>query len=152
MCHYIQTRVALVLALTLIVVVPVAAQENEITPCGEENISGIVVAMDEETRVVTVDTDDGLCTVTLDGDYGHSISALLGSYVDGTSAESLAAALETTRASREGQRRPQQIEERPMRNSIQTKVVLLLTLALTLKVIGPVSAQDDENTPLLMPY
>ncbi len=97
----IQTKIALILALvlTLATVVPVAAQEggdDEVLPCGGESVSGTVVAVDEETRVVTVDTGDGLCTVALDGEYDHPIVALLGSYFGDVSAESLAAALEAT--------------------------------------------------------
>lgn len=78
---------------------PVAAQEGgegEVLPCGGESVSGTVVAVDEETRVVTVDTGDGLCTVMLDGEYDHPIVALLGSYFGDVSAESLTTALEAT--------------------------------------------------------
>jgi len=94
----IQTKVPLLLAvaLTLAVVGSAAAQEGEITPCEGENVSGTVVAVDEETGVVTIDTGGDLCTVTLDDEYDHPIVALLGSYFGGVSAENLAAALEAT--------------------------------------------------------
>ena len=97
----IQTKTALILALVLALaaVAPVAAQEggeDEILPCGGESVSGTVVAVDEETGEVTVDTDDGLCTVMLDGEYDHPIVALLGSYFGDVSVESLATALEAT--------------------------------------------------------
>lgn len=97
----IQTKAALILALvlTLAVAGPTAAQEgvdDGVPPCGGDSVSGTVVAVDEETGMVTVDAGDGLCTVTLNGGYGHPISALLGSYFGDVSAESLATALEAT--------------------------------------------------------
>ena len=94
----IEKKVALLLALALAlaVVVPVAAQEGEPPPCEGENISGTIVAVDEETGMVTVDSGDGQCTVTLDGEYDHPIVALLGSYFGDASADSLARALEAT--------------------------------------------------------
>lgn len=98
MCINIRTKVALLLALalTLAVVGYVAAQEGEPTPCVGESVSGTIVAVDEETGIVTIDTGDGLCTVALGGEYDHPIVALLGAYFGDTSAEDLAAALEAT--------------------------------------------------------
>lgn len=88
-----------VLILALVSVAPVAAdsgETDEVSPCAGEGVSGTVVAVDEETGVVTVYTSAGLCTVTLDGEYDHPIVALLGSYFGDVSAESLAEELETT--------------------------------------------------------
>jgi hypothetical protein len=82
----------------LALVVPVTAQEGDPPPCEGEGVSGTVVAVDEETGEVTLDTggDLGLCTVTLDGEYDHPIVSLLGSYFGDVSADDLAAALEDT--------------------------------------------------------
>jgi hypothetical protein len=93
-----EKKVALLLALALVlaVVVPVAAQEGEAPPCEGESVSGTVVAVDEETGMVTVDSGDGQCTVTLDSEYDHPIVNLLGSYFGDASADSLAEALEAT--------------------------------------------------------
>ena len=79
---HIESKISLILALvlTLSTFAPVAAQEGEegeVLPCGGESVSGTVVAVDEETGVVTVATGDGLCTVGLDGGYDHPIVALL---------------------------------------------------------------------------
>jgi len=94
----IQTKVAmlLALALTLSVVGSAAAQGSEPPPCSGESVAGTVVAVDEETGVVTLDTGGDLCTVTLGDGYDHPIVALLGSYFGDVSIEALAAALETT--------------------------------------------------------
>jgi len=91
-------KVALLLALALglAVVVPVAAQEDETPPCEGENVSGTIVAVDEETGIVTVDSGAGQCTVTLDGEYDHPIVNLLGSYFGDASADSLVEALKAT--------------------------------------------------------
>jgi hypothetical protein len=99
--------ISLVLALALPAVAPVAAQEGnpegETLPCAGEGVSGTVVAVDEETGLVTVYTGDGLlCTVTLDGDYDHPIVALLGEYFGDVSTGDLAAALEDTEEARQG--------------------------------------------------
>ncbi len=84
-----------VLALMLAAAIPAAAQVGAAPPCEGESVAGTVVAVDEETGTVTIDTEDGLCTVTLDGEYDHPIVALLGAYFGDVDAESLAAALET---------------------------------------------------------
>jgi len=96
-------RIHLKLSLILILVLALtplgiaAAQEDEIVPCAEGQVSGTVVAVDEETGTVTVDTgEEGLCTVTLKTDFAHPIVALLGTFFSEVSAESLAAALEAT--------------------------------------------------------
>jgi hypothetical protein len=85
----------LALALVLALFVPAAAQEGATPPCESETVSGTVVAVDEETRTVTVEMEGGdRCAVTLDGEYDHPIVALLGSYFGDVDAETLAAALE----------------------------------------------------------
>ena len=94
--------VLLSLALTLAAVVPVAAQEGEIPSCTGESVSGTVVDVDEDTGVVTVYSDAGLCSVTLDSEYDHPIVDLLGSYFDDVSAESLTAPLDDTDEARQG--------------------------------------------------
>jgi hypothetical protein len=99
--------ISLVLALALPAVAPAAAQEEppagEILPCEREGVSGTVVAVDEETGLVTVYTGGGLlCTVTLDSDYDHPIVALLGTFFGDVSAEDLAAALEDSAEARQG--------------------------------------------------
>jgi len=95
--------ISLVLALALPAVAPAAAQEEppagEILPCEGEGVSGTVVAVDEETGLVTVYTGDGLfpvCTVTLDSDYDHPIVDLLGTFFGDMSAGDLAPALKDT--------------------------------------------------------
>jgi hypothetical protein len=88
-----QTRMKtllLALALILAVAMPAAAQEGD---CVGE-VSGTVVAVDQESGMVTVETEAGPCTVTLDGEYDHPIVALLGAYFGDVDAESLAAALQ----------------------------------------------------------
>jgi len=98
----IQTKISLILALvlTLAIAGPAAAQGEEdpdpVLPCTGENVSGTVVAVDEETGIVTVAAEDGLCTVALDGGYDHPIVTLLGAYFSDVSAASLATALEAT--------------------------------------------------------
>lgn len=91
-------RVVLLLALVLILVnvKPVAAQGSVLLPCSGESVSGTVVAVDEETGTLTLDTDAGLCTVVLGGEYEHPIVELLGSYFGDVSVEDLMAALEAT--------------------------------------------------------
>ncbi len=91
-------RIVLLLALVLVLVnvEPAAAQGTVVLPCTGESVSGTVVAVDEETGTVTLDTGAGLCTVTLDNEYEHPIVALLGSYFGDASVEDLTAALETT--------------------------------------------------------
>lgn len=95
------TKIALmiIVVLALATVVPVAADDggDEPAPCEGESVSGTVVAVDEASRTVTVDTGVGPCTVTLlDGEYDHPIVELLGRYFGDVSAESLTEALETT--------------------------------------------------------
>jgi hypothetical protein len=89
--------VTLALVLAFAFVLPVSAQGGTLLlPCAGEDVSGTVVAVDEEGGVITVDTGDGLCSVTLNGEYDHPIVTLLGSYFDAVSAENLVAALQET--------------------------------------------------------
>lgn len=59
-----------------------AAQPGAAAPCGGTGVSGTVVAVDEATGEVTVDTGGGaLCTVTIsNGTSNHPIVKLLGQY------------------------------------------------------------------------
>lgn len=106
-----KTKLALIIIviLALVTVATVSAQEGftiteetptptpELTACPGENVSGIVVAVDENTGTVTIDTGTGLCTVQLgDVSGGHPIAVLLGQFFGNVSAEDLTAALEAT--------------------------------------------------------
>jgi len=53
---------------------------DPIAPCSGDQVSGLVVAVDEATGTLTLETATGLCTVTLSGSYDHPIVALLGLY------------------------------------------------------------------------
>jgi hypothetical protein len=95
-----KSRIAVLFASILLISVVGAAfaQESDPLPvpdpCAGEQVSGTVVAVDEAAGVVTVDTGNGLCTVALGGGtFAHPIVALLGTYFDDVSAETLAAAL-----------------------------------------------------------
>lgn len=57
-----------------------AQASDPIAQCSGEQVSGMVVAVDEATGTLTVKTATGLCTVTLAGSYNHPIVALLGRY------------------------------------------------------------------------
>lgn len=75
----------------------VHAQEETAAPCAGETVSGTVVAVDEETGTVTVETEDGTtCTVTVKSDYEHPIVALLGAYFGDVNLGDLSDALEAT--------------------------------------------------------
>ena len=94
---HLKLSLILILALALTPLGIAAAQEDGSVPCAEGQVSGTVVAVDEETGTVTLDTGaEGLCTVTLKTDFAHPIVALLGTFFSEVSAESLAAALEAT--------------------------------------------------------
>jgi hypothetical protein len=71
------------------------AQEVEILPCPDGEVSGIIVAYDEETGIVTLQVESGLCTVSLTDDYDHPIIDLLGAYFGEINPEEIAAALES---------------------------------------------------------
>jgi len=77
-----------------------AQEESEVPACEGENITGTVVAVDEESGLITVDPDLEVegdeCTVFLTGDFGHPITTLLGSYFGEVNIEDLTEALETT--------------------------------------------------------
>ncbi len=77
------------------------AQEESVVPaCEGDSIAGTVVAVDEESGLITVDPDLEVegdeCTVFLTGDFGHPITTLLGSYFGEVNIEELTEALETT--------------------------------------------------------
>lgn len=102
-----KTKLALIIIviLALVTVATVSAQEGFTiaqetptavpTPCAEANVSGTVVAVDEETGTVTIDTGEGqLCTVELgDVSGGHPVAVLLGQYFGNVTANSLKDAL-----------------------------------------------------------
>ncbi len=88
--------ILMVLGLAITLAGPAAAEEA-VPACSGENVSGVVVAVDEATGVVTIAVDGGgLCTVVLNDKYDHPIVTLLGAYFGDVSAEGLAAALDTT--------------------------------------------------------
>src|SRR5512141_763586 len=88
MTHRISTiTVALVLTLVAFSLFPAilprvaAAEATPLPLCTGENVSGTVVAVDEATQTVTVNTSTGLCTVTIkESTSTHPIVALLGQY------------------------------------------------------------------------
>lgn len=71
-----------------------AQEQTEILPCLDGEVSGTIVAYDEETGIVTLLVDDSLCTVSLTDDYDHPIIDLLGAYFGEIDTEEIAAALE----------------------------------------------------------
>ncbi|TES91136.1 MAG: hypothetical protein E3J88_03115 [Anaerolineales bacterium] len=77
-----------------------AQEESGVPACEGDNIAGTVVAVDEESGLITVDPDLEVpgdeCTVFLTGDFGHPITTLLGSYFGEVNIEDLTEALETT--------------------------------------------------------
>jgi len=77
-----------------------AQEESEVPACEGDNIAGTVVAVDEESGLITVDPDLEVegdeCTVFLTGDFGHPITTLLGSFFGEVNLEDLTDALETT--------------------------------------------------------
>jgi hypothetical protein len=87
---------SLVLVLTVVTFTTALAQnEPEVLACPDGTVSGVIVAYDEETGVVTLDVEGVLCTVTLNSDYDHPITDLLGAYFSEIDLEEIADALET---------------------------------------------------------
>lgn len=89
------------MVLVLAVSSPASAQDpTELPVCEGTNVTGTVVAVDEEAGLITVDPDTSVegdeCTVTLATDYDHPITTLLGSYFSDVNTEDLGAALEST--------------------------------------------------------
>jgi hypothetical protein len=83
-----------VLGMTIALVVPASAQD-EVPACSGDSVSGVVVAVDPASGLVTIAADGGgLCTVVLTGTYDHPIVALLGQYFGDVKIATLAAALE----------------------------------------------------------
>ena len=98
MKHLIRILLCASLMAALVPVGMALADETPAEPCAGDSVAGTVVAVDEDTGVVTVQTDDGtLCTVTVaEGDYDHPIVNLLGRYFDSVDADDLTDALEDT--------------------------------------------------------
>lgn len=71
-----------------------AQDQTEILPCPDGEVSGTIVAYDEETGVVTLDVAGELCTVNVNDDYDHPIVDLLGAYFGEIDLEEISAALE----------------------------------------------------------
>ncbi|MEN8241498.1 MAG: hypothetical protein ABFS17_06235 [Chloroflexota bacterium] len=71
-----------------------AQTEAEVLACPDGEISGVIVAYDEETGIVTLNVDGELCTVNLTNDYDHPITELLGAYFSELNTEDIGAALE----------------------------------------------------------
>jgi hypothetical protein len=92
-----QSFVVLIFACTLALTFASAVRAGDIAACDTSQVTGTVVAVDETTGTVTVDTGGGaLCNVTLNGSYDHPIASLLGKYFGDISAEALANALSST--------------------------------------------------------
>jgi hypothetical protein len=98
MNRFVKPLLSLALVLALIPVGLVLADAAPTPPCEGENVAGTVVAVDEATGVVTIDTGEGgLCMVTLaDRDDEHPIVSLLGRYFGNVSADDLTDALAAT--------------------------------------------------------
>ena len=90
-------RLLLLGMLTLGVVSAASAEEGDpVELCTGTEVSGTVVAVDEELNLVTIDQGEGnLCNVQLDGEWDHPVTALLGSYFDDADAATLSAAMES---------------------------------------------------------
>jgi uncharacterized protein (DUF433 family) len=77
-----------------------AQEESGVPACEGDSIAGTVVAVDEESGLITVDPDLDFegdeCTVFLTSDFGHPITTLLGSFFGEVNIEDLTEALETT--------------------------------------------------------
>ena len=98
MNRFVKLFLSFALVLALVPAGFALADETPIPTCAGESVSGTVVAVDEATGVVTLDTGDGeLCTVTIAaGDYDHPIVTLLGRHFGNVSADDLADALTAT--------------------------------------------------------
>ena len=98
---FMKTKVAISLFLAILIIAggsvwAQASEGLEVEPCEGTDVQGIVVAVDEETREVTLNTDSGLCTVKLSDDaHQHPIVNLLGKFFTGNSIKSLLASLES---------------------------------------------------------
>ncbi|MBN1535629.1 MAG: hypothetical protein JW908_02770 [Anaerolineales bacterium] len=92
-------RFLLVIIVVLLVgfIVVGTAQAEGAVACGGGELSGTIIAVDETTGTVSVDTGGGAtCTVTLSGNTDHPIASLLGQYFGDISAASLTEALTAT--------------------------------------------------------
>lgn len=77
---------ALLTALVLLLAFSVGAayaQNDEVSACEGDTVTGTVVAADEFTGEVTIEQEDGtLCTVQFGSDFEHPITSMLGAYFD----------------------------------------------------------------------
>jgi len=93
----IQTLFALIIGFTAMSMIVSVAQAESVPACTGEQVSGTVMAVDETTGTVTIDTGDGAtCSVTLESNTEHPIASLLGKYFGDISAASLTEALTAT--------------------------------------------------------
>lgn len=84
--------IAAILVLTLATTVFAQDETPEVPACTGDQINGSVVGYDADLNVVTIETEEGLCTVTLsegEQDYGHPITTLLGNYFNNMTSENL---------------------------------------------------------------
>ncbi len=66
--------------------------EDEIPACAGDLVDGTIVDYDPDLNIVTIETEDGLCTITLsdeEQDYGHPITTLLGNYFNNLNSDKL---------------------------------------------------------------
>lgn len=85
------TAILLATILLLTLASAVFAQD-EVPACTGEQVNGKVVGYDADLNIVTIETEEGLCTITLsegEQDYGHPITTLLGNYFNNMTTEDL---------------------------------------------------------------
>jgi hypothetical protein len=91
-----QSSLVLIVVLAAAMMTATSAQAQS-AACTGGQVSGTIVAVDETTGTVTVDTGGGAtCTVTLNGNTSHPIASLLGKYFGDISSASLTEALKAT--------------------------------------------------------
>lgn len=92
-----QSFFVLMLVFLAVFMIATPAQAQGAAVCSGGLVSGTIVAVDETTGTVTVDTGGGAtCTVTLNGNTDHPIASLLGEYFGDISSASLTEALTAT--------------------------------------------------------
>lgn len=92
-----QSFLVLIVLLMATLMITKMAQAQGAVACSGGLVSGTIVAVDETTGTVTVDTGGGaICTVTLSGNTDHPIASLLGEYFGDISASSLTETLSAT--------------------------------------------------------
>jgi hypothetical protein len=93
----LQSLFVLIVVFAVALMIATAAQAQGAAACAGGPVSGTIIAVDETSGTVTVDTGGGAtCTVTLNGNTGHPIASLLGKYFGDISAASLTEALTNT--------------------------------------------------------